>query len=290
MTLYATLAEVKREMKSERTIADNQVLAGIRQVSRRIDRMFYKRPAPFFAPYIETRANYRLTASRVNSVDGTFIFDEPLLSLTGVVIGTNTLVVGTDVQAFASEYAPYDTLQLTDRCCNGWFRYASCSGCFGLQYVSISGTWGYNVDWSHAWLNTLQTITNVGGIDSDDTSFTVTDVDAANANGITPALSAGNMIQIDTEWMEVTATDTATNTATVKRAVNGSTAAVHAQGTAIYAYQLEEGVKRATVRQVALQYAKIGGYPNQDVPDLANVELPPDVVGEFYEVLSLYAN
>ena len=290
MTLYCTVDEVRQWMRSNRTIADNILLSGIRQVSQRIDRTFYRRRAPFFAPVIETRDNYQLSGSRVNSIDGTFYFGDPLLSLTGVIVGTQTLVVGTTVQLFQGEYAPYDTLQLTDRCCNGWYRYVTCAGCVQLQFVTISGTWGYNVDPDNMWLDSLQTIQNVGGIDADDTSITVTDVDGANANGYTPCLSAGNLIQIDSEWMEVTATNTTSNTFTVKRAVNGSTAAAHNQSTAIYVYQVEEAIKRATYRQVGMEYAKIGGYDNQDVPDLSNVAFPADVLAEFKALLNLYAN
>lgn len=290
MTLYATLAETKSQMEAYNSTDDMKLLSYIRQVSNRIDRTFMpKRRAPVFAPYIETRSNFRLEGERVNSQDGTFYFGEPLLALTAVTVGTQTPVVGTDVQLYQGEVAPYRTLQLLDRCCNGWYRYVECTGCAAIPFVTIAGTWGYNVDWSNAWLNTLQTVTNGGGIDADDTSFTVTDVDAANANGITPAFSTGNLIQIDTEWLEVTATNTSTNTVTVKRGMNGSTAAAHAQGTAVYAFQVEEQIKRAVIRQAGFQYAKQSAYDSKNTGG-ASAEFTNDALAEFQSLLTLFAN
>lgn len=290
MTLYATLAEAKAQMEAYNAIDDVKLLGYIRQVSQRIDRTFLpKRRAPVFAPYIETRTNFRLEGTRVNSWDGTFYFGEPLLALTAVTVGTQTPVVGTDVQLYAGEVAPYMTLQLIDRCCNGWYRYVECVGCSAIPFVTIAGTWGYNIDWSNAWLDTLQTITNVGGITSSQTSFTVTDVDAANANGITPAFSTGNLLQIETEWLEVTGTNTTTNTVTVKRGVNGSTAAAHAAGTAVYAFQVEECIKRATIRQAGLQYAKQGAYDGKNTGG-ASAEFTDDTLSEYNSLLTLFAN
>lgn len=290
ITPYATVAEVKANIRTATTAQDPAILAAVRQVSQRIDRMFYRRAAPFFAPYIETRNNYQLDGSRVNSSQGTFQFGNPLLALTGVTVGTQALVVGTNVNLWQSEFGVFDTLALTEPWCHTWYYYARCGSCQAPVYVTIAGTWGYNADYANAWLNTGQTITNAGGIDADDTTFTVTDVDAANTLGFTPAISAGNLLQIDSEWMQVTATNISTNTVTVLRGQNGSTAAAHNQGTAVYAYQVEESVKRATFRQVGLQLAKIGAYENTTIPDLTSVSFPPDVLAEFSTLLTLFAN
>lgn len=290
MTLYATLAEAKAQMEAHNSTDDVKLLGYIRQVSNRIDRTFMpKRPAPVFAPYIETRSNFRLEGERVNSWDGTFYFGEPLLALTAVTVGTQTPVVGTDVQLYQGEVAPYMTLQLINRCCNSWHRYTECAGCSAIPFVTIAGTWGYHVDWGNAWLDTLQTITNIGGINASAISFTVTDVDAANANGITPAFSMGNLIKIDSEYLEVTGTNTTTNTVTVRRGVNGSTAAAHAQSTAAYAFQVEEQIKRATIRQAGFQYAKQGAYDGKNTGG-ASAEFTNDALAEFESLLTLFAN
>jgi hypothetical protein len=287
MTLYATLDETKAQMDAYNSTDDAKLLSLLRQVSSRIDAMFTRRRAPVFAPYIETRSNFRLEGSRVNSYDGTFYFGEPLLALTAITVGTQTPVVGTDVQLYQGETAPYMTLQLIDRCCNGWYRYVDCSGCAAIPFVTIAGTWGYHVDWANAWIDTLQDVP-LGGITDSATSFAVTNVAAANENGYAPCLSEGNLLQIESEWLEVVSISS--NTLTVKRGVNGSTAAAHAAGVAIYTYAVDEAIKRATYRQAAFQYARIGAYDGTKNTGGASAEFAPDVLAEFGALLSLFAN
>lgn len=289
-TCYATLAQTKAHMAAELTIDDVILLGLIRQVSNRIDKLFMpRRAAPVFAPYIETRNNYRLTGDRVNSYDGTYYFGEPLLALTSVGIGTQSLAVPSVADLWQGGLSPYMTLGLVDNCCGSWYSYLQCSGCNRNAFVSIAGVWGYNVDYANAWIDTLQDVP-VANLTSSQTSFVVSDVDASNALGLTPAISAGNLLQIDTEWLEVTATDTTANTVTVRRGVNGSTAAAHTGGAAIYSFQVEEQIQRATYRQAAFEYAKIGAYDNKAVADLATVDFAPDVLVEFNTLLTLFAN
>lgn len=288
-TLYATLAETKQYMAAESTIDDTDLLGLIRQVSNRIDRKFMpRRRAPVFAPFIETR-KFSLSGNHVNSYNGTFYIGEPLLALTSVDIGAQSLAVGTVAELWQGDVSPYMTLGLVDCCCGSWYRYLQCAGCNRNAFVTIAGVWGYNVDYANAWIDTLQDVP-VANLTASQTSFVVSDVDAANALGLTPAISAGNLLQIDTEWMEVTATDTTTNTVTVRRGVNGSTAAAHTAGAAITSYQVEEAVKRATYRQAAFQLAKVGAYDNKAVADLASVDFAPDVLAEFNTLLTLFAN
>lgn len=288
-TLYATLAETKQFMSADSSIDDVELLALIRQVSNRIDRMFTKRAAPVFAPFIETRNNFRLSGDKVNSYEGTYYFGEPLLALSGVSVGSTALTPGTNVQVYQGELSPYLTLGLMDSCCGSWYRYVNCSGCARNPFVTIAGTWGYHTDYAHAWLDTLQVVP-AANLTISAISFVVSNVDAPNANGLTPALSAGNLIQIDTEWMEVVSTDIVTNVVAVRRGVNGSTAAAHTAGALIYAYQVEEAVKRATYRQAAGQYAKIGAYDESTVQDLSSVSFFADTLAEFSALLTIFAN
>jgi hypothetical protein len=290
MTLYATLDYTKQEMEAYNSTDNQKLLNKIRQVSRRIDRMFMpRRRAPVFAPYIETRNTFLMTSDKIDSYLGTFYLGEPLLALTGVGINAETLTVPTTVQLYQGDVSPYLSLQLVNRCCRGWYQYSACSGCDSLPFVSITGTWGYNVDWSNAWIDTLQDVP-VGGITSSATSFAVTDVDGANDQGYSPAFSVGNLLQIDTEWLEVTGVNTSTNTLTVKRGVNGSTAAAHTAGTAIYTYDVDINIQRAVARQAALEYARQGSYDSAKNTGGASAEFTNDVLAEFSALLSLFAN
>jgi hypothetical protein len=291
MTLYATLAETKQQMEAQSSTDDAKLVSLIRQVSRRIDRMFMPhRAAPVFAPFIETRSQFQLDSSSVDSRLGTFYLGQPILALSGVGINNQTLTVGTTVQLYQGDVSPYLSLQLLNRCCNGWYQYARCSGCENLPFVSVTGTWGYSVGYANAWVDTLQVIENVGGINASVTSITVTDPEAANAWGDAPCLSIGNLLQIDSEWLEVTAVNATTNVIAVRRGVNGSTAAIHAEDTPIYTFAVDEQVKRATLRQAAFQYAKFGAYDNKVVSGIGAVDFAPDVLYEFSSLLTLFAN
>ncbi len=290
MTLYCTVDECKQNMGAESSADDAMLLPLIRQVSRRIDRMFLpKRRAPVFAPYIETRANYLLDSSRIDSRLGTFYIGEPILALNGVSINSQAITVGSGVQLYQGGESPYLTLQLLDRCCGGWYQYARCTGCVSLPFVSIAGVWGYNVDYPASWIDTLQDVP-VGDLTSGATSFTVTDVDGANDLGYSPAFSIGNLLQIDTEWLEVTGVDSVTNTLTVRRGVNGSTAAAHTAGTAIYTYAVDPAINRATYKQVGKEYATVGVYDSQKTTGGASAGFTNDVLEEFSALLTLFAN
>lgn len=289
MTLYATLDEAKQMMDAYSSTDDKKLLALIGQVSSRIDRLFSIRNANFFAPVIQTRTNFHLDASRINSYDGTYALNEPIMALTSVGIGTNTLVVGTDVQLWQGDTIPYMTLQLVNACCGGWNRF-SCNGCASAnRFISVSGIWGYNIAYPNAWVDSLQVIP-LAGITNVATSFIVADVDAPNALGLVPALSAGNLIQIDTEWLEVVATNTTSNAVTVRRGVNGSAAAAHVSGAVISTFQVEPAINRACYKQAGLEYATIGVYRQRKTTGQASAEFDPDVLFEFEALLSLFAN
>lgn len=286
MLRYATLADVKAELNAEGTVDDKKVLHGLRQVSRRIDGLF-KAKVPVFAPYIQAR-RIALDGSAINSTDGTLLFNMPLLALTGVGINSQVLTVGTNVQAYPVDSVPYFQLQLMGDCWTSWYR-GYCSGGRGAQYATVTGVWGYNTDYANAWLD-VDTVTTALGINASVTSFTVADVDGDTPYGEAPRLSAGSLIQIDTEWMDVIATNDTTNTVTVVRGVNGSTAATHAFGAAVQVYQVDENIRRAVTRQTAFVYARKGAFETVRVADFSTVAFPKDILDEVNGLLRLFAN
>lgn len=291
ITPYCTLAEAKADLVSDETIQDSTLMALIRQVSARIDNKFWSFAAPFFAPTIATR-NIEVDPTRIISWNRTLRLPFPMLSASSVVVNNTTLVVGTNVRLFPPlSMTPYFMLQLINSSFSWYAVAADCSGCGGLQqqFVTLAGTWGWNRDPANMWL-AVDAITNVEGITASATSFTVVDVDAANAYGITPRISAGNLLQIDTEWLLVTATSDTTNTVTVLRGVNGSTAAAHLVSAVVSVYQVDDAIKRATLRQVDLQLARQGAYDARDVTGAGVIEFPRDTLLEFNGLLQAFAN
>lgn len=293
MSLYCTLADVRAELNAEDTVDDKEIMRGIRQISRRIDRLFQSN-APLFVPVIDTRP-IAMDGYNVNSSLRTLTLRtyqggvSPLLALTGVTANNQALVVGSNVQTFPAGVAPYYQLQLLGDAYASWYSYAYCSDAWGPQNASIAGVWGYNANYANAWL-AVDAITTTAISSTTSTTFTVANVDGDNAYGESPRISAGNVIQINTEWMDVIATDDVTNTVTVVRGVNGSTAATHAIGATVSVYLVEEAIRRAVQRQTAFQYARQGAFDTVRISDFSTITFPKDMLDEVYGLLALFAN
>jgi hypothetical protein len=284
MTLYATLADAKSTMaagSASSATEDPIVLRNLRVVSRRIDRLFVSR-RPYFAPYIESRA-FELNPEYINSREGTFRFDDPLLALTGVTVGTEVLTLNTGVKAWPTLTTPIHKLLLVNGSTN-WYGY--CNDNNEPQLVTIAGTWGYHRDWSNAWMDV--TTLSAAIATTSVTTITLTDVDIADAYGRIPGISAGALLKIDDEYLEVTATNTTTNVANVIRGVNGSTAATHLISTTVSVYQVPTDIRDVVARQAGFKYARRGAYENTNIADLGTIQFPPDMLQELYGVLRGY--
>lgn len=278
MTLYATLAQAKSELQASLTVQDPLLLGLVRTASRRLDRLFQSR-RPLFAPFVESR-QFRVNAQAVNSWDNTFYFPDNLLALSAVTAGTTVLTVGTDVEAWPSLASPIHRLHLL--LAKSWYDYQTNNQT--PLYVTINGIWGFHTDYPNAWAHVDDL---AGNISDSATSITVANVDGADLYGVTPRISAGNLLRIGTEYLEVTATDTAANTATVRRGVNGSTAAAHVTGDDVETWQVEEPVQRIA-RQVAFMAARRGAFESQSITDLGVINFPSDILGEIRGVMAAY--
>ena len=277
MTFYATLDEAKNENKASSATDDTRLFDALRATSRRVDAIFQSR-RPFFAPLIETR-EWLIEPQHVWSWLRTFYFDDPLLSLTAVVVGSTTLTVGTTVEAWPTLHPPFRKLRLMNSCDN-WYDFCNSDD---PVMVTITGQWGWHPDFANAWfkVDDLQ-----ADINASVTELTVADVDGLDDLGRSPRLSAGNLIRIGTEFLEITATDTATNIATVRRAVNGSTAAAHVTNDDVEVWETHEPVKRAVIRQANMLYAKRGAYDGVNISGLSNIVFPSDLMAEFRNIMT----
>lgn len=287
MALYASLADARIENKAAATTDDPQLLRYLRQVSRRIDQMFRVDGwpvRPVFEPYIETRT-YPLDARSINSSLRTFMLPSSLLAVTGVGIGSNTLTVGTNVEAWPDNSSPIPNLRLID-CCQGWYGY-DCGTCGEPTLVTVTGTWGIHYDYANAWSKVDDLTAAV--TTTTQATITVADVDGADTYGLTPRISAGQLLKINDEFLEVTATDTAAQTATVRRGVNGSTAATHAIGDDVYVWLVEEPVRREVARQAGMLNARRGAYSTVEITALGETRYPADLLTSLRAVLGEYA-
>lgn len=275
MTMYCTLADARAEMKAENTTDDAQLLALVNQVSRRIDLVMGGYSVPSFGPYIDTR-EYEVCGANVDSGRNVFLLPsgETLLALTSVTLN-GTAVTG--VAAYPATRSPISMIRRTDSV--SWYE----NDTDDPPTVTISGVWGWHRRYAEAWASVDALAAAI--VSTTATTFTVADVDGAGLDGFTPRLSAGNLIRVDDEIMEVTATTVATNTVAVRRGVNGSTAATHLISSAVEVWQTDENIRRVTARQAAFLYARRGAFEAQNITDMGTVTYPSDLLAELRGVL-----
>ena len=276
---YASLAEMKDELKAVGNVDDVKLLNNGRQASARIDRLF-RSLVPFFFPTIKNLP-VPVTSTAVNSTAGTLSIPANLLALTSLTAGD---VAVTAVEVYPPYTSPSRALRLTADCHDTWYSYQPCCG--KPLLAVINGIFGFHRDYANAWLKVddlAAAITTTTAL-----TFTVADVDGADAYGRTPRISAGNLLRIDTEFFEVISTNSGSNTVTVRRGANGSTAATHLIGADVEVWQVEEPIKRAVARQASFMYARKGTYESAMITDLGMIQFPADLLSEVYGVVQGY--
>ncbi|MGQ9491732.1 MAG: hypothetical protein ACUVS6_13750 [Anaerolineae bacterium] len=118
---------------------------------------------------------------------------------------------------------------------------------------AIMGIWGYHEDWAHAW-DVVDSLT--AAVNATTAALPVSDADGPDLDGWTPRFKAGQLIRVDNEYLHVTAVTASTNLLTVRRAVNGSTAAAHDIGAAVAVYRPMADIVHATTRLAAWLYGQ----------------------------------
>jgi hypothetical protein len=113
------------------------------------------------------------------------------------------------------------------------------------QTNAVTGIWGYHEDWSNAWENSQDTVENTP-LAASGTSITVNDANGADVYGQKPRFKEQQLLKIEDEYVYMTAVDATTDTLTVVRGVNGTTAAEHAQDVVISIYRPMLNIVQAT--------------------------------------------
>ncbi len=146
----------------------------------------------------------------------------------------------------------------------------------GQKAIKVAESiWGKTEDRDRVFEDTTDSIQNTTGINATETSITFTDVDGADLWGITPRVSRGQILQIESEFLEVTATDTSSGaqTATVVRGRNGTTAVAHANDIQIDKFMPPDPIVQAAIIQVVRQFRRgqVGYGDAQALPDLGQI-------------------
>lgn len=134
---------------------------------------------------------------------------------------------------------------------------------YGQKSIKIVGVWGYCDDRNTCWESTGDRVYD-DPFTSSATTLTVNEVDGLDIYGGEPRFSSGQILKIDSEYLETTLTqDTTTRTLGVLRARNGTTAASHVEDTTIYVWRAPEPVRQA----VAIQASRLVQRGKQNFGD-----------------------
>lgn len=292
--MYTTLARVKAELKTTGTATtdDAKLLNYIGVVTQRIRGFGYDFEPQYGVEYFTAFSQYtninRGTLELVNG-NGQKMLLASSTDVPSIVSDNTTFTYGTQVFAWPRGNMPIRTLRLNDADATINTTWYPRNGRAFYDTILITGWWGYREQYeTFGWLASGQTILNAAGITASGTSITVTDPDAADALFRTPAFSAGNLIRVENEMMLVMATDSTANTLTVRRGVNGSTAAAHALATPISIWEWEPDIVQAATRQAALLYARRGSFTSMEVAGAATATYPRDLLAELYATMQRF--
>lgn len=277
---YATLYDVKTNINTAKDTENDALLDYATYVSWRIDGLMASE-VPYFEPYLATD-DLIIDPTMINSWRGTLMLPFPYISITSVTVGTTTLVIDTNVEAYPSTVTPIRTLRLID-CCQTWYDYCMASCCEPLA-VSITGVRGYRRRGGNRW-TTVGTLTN--NINSSDTTFLIT---GQSGHPETLTFSSGCLMAITTsgatEYMRRVYDASAI---VVSRAINGTTAAAHTAGDSVLVWNVEETIRRATARQAGLLLARRGAYDVRGSNDIGTpIQFPQDMLHELNAIIQMY--
>lgn len=143
----------------------------------------------------------------------------------------------------------------------------------GVRTFKLVGLRGYSYELE----DTLQTVQNATEIAAGGTSLTVTAIDD---------IAAGETLVIESEQVYVSAVQKAANTATLVRAQNGTTAAAHANGTAIYRRRYPRAIEEACIlRAIDLYKGAPGSFAGAQGGDVSGFS-SPTIYAQFMGLLT----
>lgn len=218
-----------RNLATSETSDDPLLLSFIQEASIEICEAIKRVPHP----YVQTRA-YDWGGGFMPDIR-TLNLDEDLLELTTLTNLSATISASDYVLKSANTYPKWRVQIKIGTALS--FTYSQTPE----EAVSIAGIWGYVPHYPSAWkiLTTLA--------EDMDTSETGVDLTAG------ALIEVGHYLRVDTEQMIVTALST--NTATVERGVNGTTAASHLTSAPVAAFQQANDIKGAC-REISAYYYK----------------------------------
>jgi len=283
--LYATPSELKAAMadvyQPGNTDYDALMLTLLNQASREVDRHCKRSFYPAYAArsYSVRKSSDELWVDDLIEIDTVEISDDDGETYDTLAATDYYATVAGDLNSARS----YSLLIMDPNGTEGLWP-------AGQKSVRITGWWACADDRDEVWENSQDTVEN-NPLAADGVSITVNDADGADQWGVTPRFQAGQLARIEDEAVEITVvTAGITNTLTVARGRNGSTAAVHIQNTEIKIFRAPEMVKRATivVAGVMLGRGKAGFGDGTANVELGRVFFVKEFPAEVRKMLEMY--
>ncbi len=214
-----------------------------------------------FVPYRETKT-FDARGDGIADHSRTLLLRDDLLAVHSLTNGDGTAIASNQYALLGSGY-PKWAVELLPSTGLAWTYTTDWQNA-----ISLVGTWGFHADYARAWVSTLDTVKNAGGINATTQSITVTDADGKDARYHT-RFAVGQLLRIEDEYLKVIAINTSTNALTVLRGVNGTTAATHAVDKAIDSYAPMRNIEQACISLATwlYRYAPTAGAPIQILYD-----------------------
>lgn len=277
---YETLKEHMLSVKGATLATDND--ANLKRFCLGATSMFNEFADRYFVP---ERATYTFDHPTydLRQID----LDKDLLELLGFTTENGATTIPTaDFLLRAgksSNFTPYDNVRLS-RASDYSFSYEDDPE----EANAITGIWGYHDDWANAWENSGDTVRD-DPLGAAATTITASDVAGEDINGLPIRFRVQQLIKIEDEYLFITGKNKTNNKLTVRRGVNGTTAAQHAQDTPIYIYRPMPALVQAMWTFVAyLERRRAGVGTDSDRP-LATAQgilvLPPRLPDEVQRAL-----
>lgn len=258
---YTTRAIVKSQYLDVTQTTDDALITDIvKDVSRQIDAVSNRRFAPFIQTrYFDTPLGYDL------------YFDTDLFSVTSITNGQGAALTASDYKLYPLNESPKQKATIIKSTGLEW-QMNGTSDPEGA--ISVAGAWCYARD--GGWIDS-GAVLGVGANDTT-TSLTVT----------TGKINVGQLVKIDDEYLYVTAVTVSTSdTLTVVRGVNGSTAASHLISAALYYWQPDQNINLLAQQASAAAY-RLRANPVGDTVTIDGVTFatPKDVTAFIYKRLT----
>ena len=256
MTIITTLYRFKQHLGVDSVTDDARLLSALESATAHIQRVTQR----YFTPHIKT-INHDVDFPQE------LLLNDDLLKLTSLTNGDGTTIDLADVIVIPDSHQPASLLILTE----GVFTWETSA----LNAITVSGVWGWHDDWSQAWHDTGDVVQD-NPLSANSTTLTVTDANVVDALYQWPRFQVGQLLKIEDEYLrvlEITINESADDTLTVQRGVNGTTASAHAQSTSIYRYQAPADIESIALRWATWLYKEpdartISGIPSALMRDL----------------------